>query len=42
MLMSNIQVPVSIPNKRFKIMAIPVIPPGAREFGSKNMLTDTA
>jgi len=35
---SNINVPVSIPVIRLIIMATPVTPPGAREFGSRKQL----
>ena len=38
-LISRIPVPVGRPLRRFKIMAIPVTPPGARLFGSRNRLT---
>ena len=40
-LIINNHVPVANPVRRFKIIAIPVTPPGAREFGSRKKLTET-
>lgn len=40
-LIKRIKVPVSTGIRRFRIMAMPVTPPGARELGSRNRLTAT-
>ena len=42
MFTANINVPVSTPVILFRIIEIPVTPPGARELGSRNRLMEMA